>query len=634
MKSLYQLERPHQFKAVVGQEKELAVMRASAKKGDMGHAILLIGPAGTGKTTLGRIIAELVNCENPQDGEPCCKCASCKAIISGTSPDVIELDAASNNGVDDIRNIIEQAGYTTPGKEKVFILDECHMLSASASNALLKTLEEPPANVLFILCTTEADKVLDTIKSRCRIYHLKSIGLSDIERQVKAVCEKHDKQIAEDAASMIALHSNGSMRNALSILECFFAEDTITAESVAERLGAAGEDGIFDVLDGITNADGADAVKAASGLLSQGKTPQALVRSLLRAINDTESVMNGADVEAVINTAEYKKRLKVLSEKADIKALDALAMELKSVLKSADSSNADLYLQLALRSAVGKQERIAELEGEVEKLSRKVAELETRPVVSAVSIAPAAAESEETSVTCDDCFFKANCDRENGPCDAYVREGSPEAKEAEAREAEREEPAETQVLDESPEEQAEDAENTEAVWQQESEEPGSDEDDWANHLTESIPFDDDDLSEWPSEPTETEETTEETAPADAPVETSAEEVTNIVSFPEQNVVSVPEKPQAPAKKAVSKKEKPATKTIAGLEVATMSADDFFATTTKDETEEEPAEQKETGEEDTPSFGFNALFGDSEAASTVWAALGDSPERDKIEKVVG
>lgn len=622
MKSLYQLERPHQFKRVVGQDRTRDTLLKKLHTNSIGHALMFDGKRGTGKTTIGRLVSMGVNCENPgPDGEPCCECASCKAIINGTSPDVIELDAASNNGVDYIRQIIEQADYAPVGKVKVFIIDECHMLSTAASNALLKTLEEPPANVLFILCTTDPDKVIATIRSRCLEYKMNSIGNREIVGEVKRVCEKYHKQIADDAAAMIANHSGGAMRDALSILEVFFTEDTITTEMVAERLGESDADSLFDVLDGVATSNGSNAVQAVQTILSSGKAPEAIVRSLLKAINDTESIMNGAKPESVTNTAQYKKRMEALAGTADVRALNALSSGLKEVLKYSTSTNADIYLETVLKGAVEEESRVTLLESEVEKLSRKVSELETR---SAASIpAEPAVEVSESEVS-------------------EVKAEEAPVKEPTETEASVEEEPVAQVAKESEEQPVEAEEAEQAAF-----EPASD-DAWERDLA-NMPFDDDDLSGFSFD-----EQAEGFEPAPEPQivipeEPSApEETSNIVSFPEQKVtpeVKPAPAPAAPAPTptptpapapAPAKAEKPAEakkpKRINGLEVGTISAADFFAETVKTpEQDEAPAESDESDDDDMPPFGFSSLFGDETVANTVWKAVGNTQERDNLLK---
>ena len=215
---LYRKYRPHDFDSLVGQEYTKKILKNSVKSGKFAHAYIFTGPRGTGKTSSAKIFAKAINCLNPVDGNPCNKCENCLNFSS--SPDIIELDAASNNGVDDIREIINNVRLAPNSmKIKVYIIDEFHMLSTSAFNALLLTLEEPPKDVVFILATTDIQSVPITVLSRCQRFDFKSISLNDIENRLKYVCEQESIDITEDAIKEIALMSNGGLRDALSILD-------------------------------------------------------------------------------------------------------------------------------------------------------------------------------------------------------------------------------------------------------------------------------------------------------------------------------------------------------------------------------------------------------------------------------
>ena len=240
--ALYRKFRPAEFDEVKGQEHIVTTLRNQIKTDRIGHAYLFCGTRGTGKTTIAKILAKAVNCENPVDGSPCNQCAMCQKINSQTSMNVIEIDAASNNGVGNIRDIIEEVQYSpTEGRFKVYIIDEVHMLSTGAFNALLKTLEEPPEYVIFILATTEAHKIPITILSRCQRYDFKRITIDTIENRLRELVDKERVDAEEKALRYIAKVADGSMRDALSLLDqciAFYLGQTLTYDRALEVLGA------------------------------------------------------------------------------------------------------------------------------------------------------------------------------------------------------------------------------------------------------------------------------------------------------------------------------------------------------------------------------------------------------------
>ena len=217
--SLYRRFRPRKFSELYGQEHIVRALRNAVINGREGQAYLFSGPRGTGKTTTARILAKVLNCENPVEGEPCCECDSCKAVELGTSYDVLELDAASNNGVQEIRDIIEAAALTSPGRHRVFILDEVHMLTRAAEAALLKTLEEPPAQVVFVLATTDPQKVSETIRSRVQHLQFHLLPIDELEKYVRFVIEKAELSVDEEGIAHVLRQGGGSARDTLSALE-------------------------------------------------------------------------------------------------------------------------------------------------------------------------------------------------------------------------------------------------------------------------------------------------------------------------------------------------------------------------------------------------------------------------------
>ena len=230
--SLYRRYRPRRFSEMVGQEHVVRALRNAVANDREGQTYLFSGPRGTGKTTSARILAKVLNCENPVDGEPCCECESCKSVEAGTSFDVIELDAASNNGVENIRGIIERINITTPGRHKVYILDEVHMLSQGAEAALLKTLEEPPPHVVFVLATTDPQKVRDTIRSRTQHLSFHLLHADELSAHVRWVAQDAGIELSDEAVEAVVRQGGGSVRDTLSALEVVAAGGGVVPESI------------------------------------------------------------------------------------------------------------------------------------------------------------------------------------------------------------------------------------------------------------------------------------------------------------------------------------------------------------------------------------------------------------------
>jgi len=238
--ALYRKFRPLQFNEIVGQEHITKTLKNQIMAGRVGHAYLFNGGRGTGKTSAAKVLARAINCLNPQDGEPCNKCEVCKAALSGSLTDIVEMDAASNNSVEDVRSIREEVNFLpTVAKYRVYIIDEVHMLSTGAFNALLKTLEEPPEHVKFILATTEPQKLPATILSRCQRFDFKRLSEEDIVKSLQIICQKSKIEITEEALKIIATLAEGAARDALSILERCAQEQEgeINAHQVKELVG-------------------------------------------------------------------------------------------------------------------------------------------------------------------------------------------------------------------------------------------------------------------------------------------------------------------------------------------------------------------------------------------------------------
>ncbi|MDF2586363.1 MAG: polymerase subunit gamma and tau [Anaerocolumna sp.] len=273
--ALYRKFRPTDFNDVKGQDHIVTTLKNQVKADRLGHAYLFCGTRGTGKTTIAKILAKTVNCEHPVDGNPCNECAMCKSINNQTSMNVIEIDAASNNGVDNIREIVDEVRYSpTEGRYKVYIIDEVHMLSAGAFNALLKTLEEPPSYVIFILATTESHKIPITILSRCQRYDFKRITIETIAARLQDLMQQEGVEAEEKAVRYVARMGDGSLRDALSLLDqciAFYFGEKLTYDKVLEVLGAVDIEVFAQLLGFILNNDVAGCMKLLEELIITGR---------------------------------------------------------------------------------------------------------------------------------------------------------------------------------------------------------------------------------------------------------------------------------------------------------------------------------------------------------------------------
>ena len=305
--------RPKTFEDVVGQEHVVRTLRHAIEAGRVANAYLFIGPRGIGKTTLSRIFAKALNCTSPDGVEPCGKCTNCEAIAAGRSLDVVELDAASHNKVEDVRPIIESVQFQpTSSRYKIFIIDECHMLSAAAWNALLKTLEEPPPHVRFIFATTEGDKVLATIVSRCQRFDLRRIQTNDIVSRLKYICGKEGIDAEEDALLAIARGAEGGMRDALSSLDQLvsFKGDRVREEDALGVFGLVSRSALESLAGAILKGDVAAILKSVEMFDSAGKNMRRLAGELLLHFRNLVVVQAlGAGAKSLSATPEQAKAL-------------------------------------------------------------------------------------------------------------------------------------------------------------------------------------------------------------------------------------------------------------------------------------------------------------------------------------
>lgn len=303
--AIYRKWRPMTFDDVVGQEHITRTLKNQIMSGTVGHAYLFCGTRGTGKTTCAKILSRAVNCTNPQNGNPCNECDVCRGIIDGSIMDVTEMDAASNNGVEDVRDIIEDINYVASNsKYTVYIIDEVHMLSTSAFNALLKTLEEPPENVIFILATTEAHKVPQTILSRCQRFDFKRIRNEEIVVRMKEIAYADGYDITDEAYRMLAVLAEGSMRDGLSVMERVIAAtgNSVTEDDITNVLGISSLDSVFELTDAIAGGDAAETIAILDRVLAEGKELAQVAASMLSHLRSLMLAKLSPEPEKLIDT--------------------------------------------------------------------------------------------------------------------------------------------------------------------------------------------------------------------------------------------------------------------------------------------------------------------------------------------
>lgn len=324
--ALYRKFRPNTFEDVKGQDHIVTTLKNQIQADRIGHAFLFCGTRGTGKTTVAKILARAVNCEHPVNGSPCNECAACKGILSGTSMNVIEIDAASNNGVDNIREIREEVAYRpTQGKYKVYIIDEVHMLSAGAFNALLKTLEEPPSYVIFILATTEAHKIPVTILSRCQRYDFHRISIDTITERLKELMEKEQVDAEERALRYVAKAGDGSMRDSLSLLDqciAFYLGEKLTYDRVLDVLGTVDHEVFSRLLRQVLAGNVSGCIHILEELLTGGKELGQFVSDFTWYLRNLLLVKTSEYAEEVLDVST--ENLQALLEESEMIESDTL----------------------------------------------------------------------------------------------------------------------------------------------------------------------------------------------------------------------------------------------------------------------------------------------------------------------
>ena len=373
--ALYRKFRPLNFSEMVGQEHITRTLKNQIMANRVGHAYLFNGGRGTGKTSAAKILARAINCLNPKDGEPCNECEICKGAISGSLTDIVEMDAASNNSVEDIRSIREEVNFLpTKAKYRVYIIDEVHMLSTGAFNALLKTLEEPPEHVKFILATTEPQKLPATILSRCQRFDFKKISNEDIIKRLEIVCKESNIEITKEAMQIIATLSEGAMRDALSILErCIQdGENQINEDKIKDLVGIPKMVYVHDIVDAIIQYDVDKALVTVNKVLEDGKDISNLLWEIIKYVKDI--LLYKATNHVELYNEEEKQKLKEISEKVEKERLINLVYafsELENEMKFSTQKNIIFQagiIKLCSKLTVNHQAGDSELEQRVEKI--------------------------------------------------------------------------------------------------------------------------------------------------------------------------------------------------------------------------------------------------------------------------
>lgn len=376
-KALYRRFRPKTFDDVVGQEHITRVLKNQILNDNIAHAYLFSGTRGTGKTSTAKIFARAVNCIDNNTGNPCNACEVCRSILDDNIMDVVEMDAASNNSVDDIRDLKEKVKYPpSKGRYKVYIIDEVHMLSKGAFNALLKTLEEPPSHLIFILATTEPQKLPATILSRCQRYDFKRITVKEIVTTMKNICDELNIEVEERGLQLIARNSDGAMRDALSILDqCIsFADEKVSYEYILELLGTVNSDIIFDMADSIIEKDLEKSLKTVDELIIIGKDIHQFIKDMINHFRNLMVSKASDKLNDIIDgTEETIERFKIQSQNIELSRIIAIIKLLSEAeVNSKWSSEPRIILETTIMKMLS-----PELDTSVDSLLARISNLES-----------------------------------------------------------------------------------------------------------------------------------------------------------------------------------------------------------------------------------------------------------------
>ena len=394
-KALYRVYRPKNFSDVIGQEHIVRTLKNQIENNNVGHAYLFCGTRGTGKTSTAKIFSRAVNCTNLHNDEPCNECENCREILEDKTMDVVEIDAASNNSVDDIRELRENVKYSpAKAKYKVYIIDEVHMLSQGAFNALLKTLEEPPSYVIFILATTEPHKIPATILSRCQRFDFKRVTVKDISSRMRYICEKEGIEADEKALNLIARNSQGALRDALSILDqCIsFEGNKISYNDVIELLGSVNIEQLFDLAESVIKEDTRKSLQILNDFIIWGKDVRNLVNDLIDHFRNLMVCKISNDLDEIISLPE--ETIDLLKQQAETIDTNNLIRILNILSETQDgmkiSSNPRVLMEVTMmkiaqpmfdESKEALIKRIENLEQKIESGNIKVNHISTNQTV-------------------------------------------------------------------------------------------------------------------------------------------------------------------------------------------------------------------------------------------------------------